>query len=56
MIFRWRGWWLALLLALLLVSPILADQTQIRNYATARQLVWGQLYSDGGFTFYCGEP
>ncbi len=54
MISRW--WWLGLLLTLLLVSPVLADQIQIRNYDTARQLVWGRLYIDGGFTFYCGEP
>ncbi|MFQ5801874.1 MAG: endonuclease I family protein [Candidatus Methylomirabilales bacterium] len=54
MIFRW--WWFGLLLTLLLVSPTLADQTQVRNYQTARQLVWGRLYADSGFTFYCGEP
>ena len=54
MIFRW--WWFGLLLTLLLVSPTLADQTQIRNYDTARRLVWGLLYARGGSTLYCGEP
>jgi len=54
MISRW--WWLGLLLTLLLTSPTLADQTQVRDYNTARRLVWGRLYTDGGFTFYCGEP
>jgi deoxyribonuclease-1 len=54
MIFRW--WWFGLLLTLLLVSPTLADQTQIRNYDTARRLVWGLLYASGGSTLYCGEP
>ena len=52
--FRW--WWFGLLLTLLLTSPTLADQNKVRNYNTARQLVWGRLYTDGGFTFYCGEP
>ena len=47
---------MALTLTLLLVSPTLADQTQIRNYDTARRLVWARPYTDGGFTFYCGEP
>ncbi len=44
------------MLTFLLSSPTLADQTQVRDYNTARQLVWGRLYTDGGFTFYCGEP
>ncbi len=52
--FRW--WWLGLLLTLLLTFPTLADQNKVRNYNTARQLVWGRLYTDAGFTFYCGEP
>ena len=55
MIFRWRGCWLVLLLTLLFVPPTLADQTQVRNYRTARVLFWGRVYPEGGFTFYCGE-
>ncbi len=47
---------MALTLTLLLVSPTLADQTQVRNYRTARVLFWGRVYPEGGFTFYCGEP
>jgi len=53
---NFRSWWLGFLLTFLLSSPTLADQTQVRDYNTARQLVWGRLYTDGGFTFYCGEP
>ncbi len=45
-----------LCLSMLLVSPALADQTQIRNYNKARRLHWQQLYPHGGWTFYCGEP
>ncbi len=45
--------WLCLFL--FLVSPAFADQTQIRDYETARQLLWGRLYASGSFTFYCGE-
>ncbi len=55
MTFQQRGWWFGLLLTLLLVSPTLADQTQIRNYRTARVAFWGLVYPEGGFTFYCGE-
>ncbi len=55
MISRWRGWCLVLLLTLLLASPTLADQTQIRNYRTARVVFWDRVYNEGGFTFYCGE-
>ncbi len=55
MISRRRGWWLALLLILLPVSPTLSDQTQVRNYRTARVLFWGRVYPQGGYTFYCGE-
>ncbi len=47
---------MALTLTLLLVSPALSDQTQVRNYRTARVLFWGRVYNEGGFTFYCGEP
>ncbi len=50
-----RLWWLAFLLILLPASPTLADQTQVRNYRTARVLFWGRVYPEGGFTFYCGE-
>ncbi len=45
-----------LCLSVLLVSPALADQTQIPKYRKARELHWQQLYPHGGFTFYCGEP
>ncbi|MFQ5988465.1 MAG: endonuclease I family protein [Candidatus Methylomirabilales bacterium] len=45
----------SLCLFLFLVSSAFADQTQIRNYETARQLLWGRLYASGSFTFYCGE-
>ena len=46
----------SLCLSLFFVSPVLADQTQIRNYSKARRLHWQKLYPHGGFTFYCGEP
>ncbi len=46
----------SLCLSLLLVSPALADQTQIPKYRKARELHWEKLYPDGGFTFYCGDP
>ena len=45
----------SLCLSLLLVSPALADQTQIPNYRRARELHWEKLYPFGGFTFYCGD-
>ncbi len=45
-----------LCLSLFFVSPVLADQTQIRNYDKARRLHWQKLYPHGGFTFYCGDP
>jgi deoxyribonuclease-1 len=51
-----RVFLVAALLALLPTISTLADQTQIRNYRTARVLFWGRVYSEGGFTFYCGEP
>ncbi len=51
-----RVFLLATLLALLPAISTLADQTQIRNYDTARRLVWGLLYASGGSTLYCGEP
>ncbi len=41
----------SLCLSLLLVSPALADQTQIPNYRRARELHWEKLYPFGGFTF-----
>ncbi len=46
----------SLCLSLLLVSPALADQTQIPKYRKARELHWEKLYPFGGFTFYCGDP
>lgn len=37
-------------------SLVLADQTKIPNYAkTQKDFFWQNLYSNGGFTFYCGE-
>jgi deoxyribonuclease-1 len=42
-------------LSLLVGSPALADQTQIRNYEKARKIHWQHLYPYGGFTLYCGE-
>ncbi len=51
-----RVFLLATLLALLPAISTLADQTQVRNYDTARRLVWGLLYASGGSTLYCGEP
>ncbi len=45
----------SLCLSLLLVSPALADQTQIPKYRKARELHWEKLYPFGGFTFYCGD-
>ncbi|MFB3073930.1 MAG: endonuclease I family protein [Candidatus Methylomirabilales bacterium] len=47
---------LAAFLALLPAISTLADQTQVRNYRTARVLFWDRVYPEGGFTFYCGEP
>lgn len=44
-----------LCLFLLLILPARADQSRIRNYDTARQLLWGRLHPEGGWTFYCGE-
>ncbi len=43
-------------LSSLLVSPALADQTQIPKYRKARELHWEKLYPHGGLTFYCGVP
>ena len=34
-------------------SIALADQTQISNYSTARDIFWEELYPDGGKTLYC---
>jgi hypothetical protein len=51
-----RVFLLATLLALLPTISVLADQTQVHNYLTARVLFWGHVYPEGGFTFYCGEP
>jgi deoxyribonuclease-1 len=28
----------------------------IKDYKTARHLLWGKVYGDGGTTLYCGEP
>ncbi len=50
-----RVFLLTTLLALLPASSTLADQTQIRNYRTARLLFWGRIHPEGGFTFYCGQ-
>ncbi len=46
MIFRWRGWWLALLLTLLLVSPALAHRSGCHR--------WHSCPSDRG-TYICGD-
>ncbi len=46
MIFRWRGWWLALLLTLLLVSPTLAHRSGCHR--------WHSCPSDRG-TYVCGD-
>ncbi len=45
-IFRWRGWWLALLLTLLLVSPALAHRSGCHR--------WHSCPSDRG-TYICGD-
>ncbi|MEE8607626.1 MAG: endonuclease [Nitrospiraceae bacterium] len=50
-----RVFLLATLLALIPAISALADQTQVRNYRTARVPFWGLVYPEGGFTFYCGE-
>ena len=47
---------IALIIALSLAPPLLADQTQISNYNAARPIFWNQLYSGGGFTLYCAQP
>ncbi len=45
----------AFLFCLLLSLATLADQTQIPNNREARELHWTELYSNGGWTLYCGE-
>ena len=42
-------------LLILLALPSFADQTRIPNYRQARELLWSQVYPDGGNTLYCGE-
>jgi len=42
-------------IAVLFSYPILADQTQIPNYQTAKQLFWGEIYPYGSWTLYCGK-
>ena len=45
---------LVLLTALASAAPVLAGQTVISNYDTARnQFFWAQLYTDGGEELYC---
>lgn len=46
----------AYMFALVLTLPLLAyaDQEQIEDYPTARNIFWKQLYPEG-YTLYCGE-
>jgi deoxyribonuclease-1 len=37
-------------------SPVFADQFQIPNLREAQPLFWDELYPEGGWTLYCGEP
>ncbi len=46
----------AFLISLLLSLSAFADQTQIPDYRTARGFHWTELYPNGGWTLYCGEP
>lgn len=38
------------------VSSVLAEQTKIPDYKTARYLFWSKVYPKGGKTLYCAQP
>lgn len=43
------------MIGILLAAWVAADQTQIPRYSKARDLIYQELYPNGGFTLYCGE-
>ena len=49
-----RGVFLGALMVLW--TPTIADQKRIPDYEQARALFWGELYTRGGKTLYCGQP
>jgi len=36
-------------------SAVVADQSSIKDYESARHLLWSVVYSEGGRTLYCGQ-